>query len=224
MRKIFALASVCSLATIVPASPGIAQIADGSFETQAPAEIGANAGYCYGGAAPACTGVNTPWETFSGGGFQEETNVAWPGTPTPAGSYYAFIQNGGSVNQQFTAAASGMFVLDFLEAGRDNPNFSGDQFYEVLLNGSSIYNGATTSGQPFTAITTNPFELVLGDLYSLSFHGLTFSGDQTAYIDDVRLSIAAIPEPSSWAMMLLGFGAVGFAMRGRRRGAIPQLA
>lgn len=34
---------------------------------------------------------------------------------------------------------------------------------------------------------------------------------------------AAVPEPSSWAMMLMGFGAMGVAMRRRRRGhALPQ--
>jgi hypothetical protein len=29
--------------------------------------------------------------------------------------------------------------------------------------------------------------------------------------------MAAVPEPGTWAMMLLGFGAIGFSMR-RRRG------
>jgi hypothetical protein len=28
-------------------------------------------------------------------------------------------------------------------------------------------------------------------------------------------SVAAVPEPASWAMMLLGFGAIGFALRRR---------
>lgn len=216
MKKLLPLAAL-SLA-VVP-FPSLAQIADGGFETQAPAEIGGNPGYCYdndGGAGPQCTHVGTPWEVFGGGGFQKEDNAAWPGTPTPDGEYYAFIQNGGSVNQQFTAAASGMFVLDFLEAGRNDANFSGNQLYEVLLNGSPIFSGSTTSGQPFTAVTTDPFALIMGNLYSLSFHGMTLEGDQTAFIDDVRLSSAAIPEPSTWAMLLLGLGAVGFVMRRRR--------
>jgi PEP-CTERM motif-containing protein len=223
--KLFALAGIFSVAAVLPAVPSAANILDGSFEVQAPAEIGANPGYCYG-PGPTCTGVNTPWESFDGGGFQLETNVAWPGTPTPAGDYYAFIQNGGSVNQAFTAAATGTFVIEFLEAGRNNPNFSGNQLYEVLLNGSPIFSGSTVSGQPFTAVTTDPFELILGQNYSLSFHGLTFEGDQTAYIDDVRLTAAAaIPEPSTWALLLLGFGAVGLAMRRRGIGsASPRLA
>lgn len=35
---------------------------------------------------------------------------------------------------------------------------------------------------------------------------------------------AAVPEPATWAMMLLGFGAIGFAMRRRRQPALLQLA
>ena len=37
---------------------------------------------------------------------------------------------------------------------------------------------------------------------------------------------AAVPEPATWAMMLVGFGAVGFAMRRRKseRGAVPLAA
>ena len=39
-------------------------------------------------------------------------------------------------------------------------------------------------------------------------------------------SQSAVPEPSTWAMMLIGFGAVGYGMRRRRRSAIglPQRA
>jgi hypothetical protein len=38
------------------------------------------------------------------------------------------------------------------------------------------------------------------------------------------IAFAAIPEPASWAMMLFGFGAVGFAMRRRRRPVLAQIA
>jgi hypothetical protein len=35
---------------------------------------------------------------------------------------------------------------------------------------------------------------------------------------------SAVPEPATWGMMLLGFGAVGFAMRRRQRPALAQIA
>lgn len=34
----------------------------------------------------------------------------------------------------------------------------------------------------------------------------------------------AVPEPSTWAMMLFGFGATGFAMRRSRKAKLPQMA
>ncbi len=33
-----------------------------------------------------------------------------------------------------------------------------------------------------------------------------------------------VPEPATWAMMLMGFGATGFALRRRRKDALPQIA
>ena len=34
----------------------------------------------------------------------------------------------------------------------------------------------------------------------------------------------AVPEPGTWAMMLLGFGAIGFSLRGRRSRQVAQVA
>jgi len=229
MRSSFVLGTLFVLCAAAPISPSLGQIADGSFETQAPAEIGANPGYCYGngggGGAFECTDGNSPWFAASGGGYQIETNSAWPGTPTPDGSYYAFIQNGGSVNQQFTATDTGMFMINFLVAGRDGTVMPGNEAYEVLLDGNPIFTDSTTTAQPFTSRTTNPFSLIAGNLYSLSFHGLNLTGgDNTAYIDAVSLVPAGVPEPSSWAMMLLGFAAIGIAARGKRSTDLAQLA
>ena len=36
--------------------------------------------------------------------------------------------------------------------------------------------------------------------------------------------IPAVPEPATWAMLLVGFGAIGFSMRRRRALALPQMA
>lgn len=38
--------------------------------------------------------------------------------------------------------------------------------------------------------------------------------------DEIAASVSGVPEPSTWAMMILGFGLVGFMLRnGRRQGA-----
>jgi PEP-CTERM motif len=53
--------------------------------------------------------------------------------------------------------------------------------------------------------------------------GNTGTGDnQGPILDNVSLSIAAVPEPTTWAMMILGFGVIGGALR-RRRNPVAQL-
>ena len=46
--------------------------------------------------------------------------------------------------------------------------------------------------------------------------------DQIQY--GLLAQVAGVPEPGTWAMMLLGFGAVGFAMRRRRTPQLAQVA
>lgn len=50
------------------------------------------------------------------------------------------------------------------------------------------------------------------------------SGGDGAYSGTLAFSVSAIPEPASWAMMLLGFGAAGYALRRRRSEFLPQIA
>lgn len=63
-----------------------------------------------------------------------------------------------------------------------------------------------------------------GTAYSIDFGGTAgFTG-----FDNITFGSAtagAVPEPSTWAMMLIGFGAVGFSMRRRRKSdAVAQFA
>jgi hypothetical protein len=44
-------------------------------------------------------------------------------------------------------------------------------------------------------------------------YGFEFNGGDAGHF---TLSYAAIPEPATWGMMLLGFGAIGFASRRRQ--------
>jgi len=51
--------------------------------------------------------------------------------------------------------------------------------------------------------------------------GLRFSSTSNAFeFDNVNVVTAGVPEPASWALMLGGFGAIGFAMRSRRKAAL----
>ena len=56
--------------------------------------------------------------------------------------------------------------------------------------------------------------------------GFQMSSGQNAFeIDNIALTTGGVPEPSTWAMMLLGFGAIGFTIRRRKSAnALTQLA
>jgi len=68
---------------------------------------------------------------------------------------------------------------------------------------------ATATG---TLFETNAVHIALNN-YSLA--GKLLTGSVT--LGHSQAEVSGVPEPGTWATMLLGFGAVGFAMRGRRR-------
>jgi PEP-CTERM motif len=202
-------------------------LADGGFETQGTT----TSNYCYfglsaGGNAPCGAGA---WYggPVNGGGLQFESNGAWPGQPSPDGTRYAFVQTGGSINQNFTPTQTGDYLLTWIDAGRPAGCCGGNQDYFVTIGDGTnlspiLFLGSTTTNQAWTAQTADfAVNLLAGTNYILTFQGLVTTSDQTSFIDAVSLDLAptnAVPEPASWAMMLGGFGLIGAAMR-RRTGA-----
>lgn len=68
----------------------------------------------------------------------------------------------------------------------------------------------------FFFIPATAGNLVFG--FRSEFFGAPPVGDNVGVIlDNVSLSIAAVPEPASWAMLITGFGLTGWAMRRRNR-------
>ncbi len=65
----------------------------------------------------------------------------------------------------------------------------------------------------------NTANLTTVPLSGAMFYKITFSGagDNVGSRYDGNLSSTSVPEPTTWALMLAGFGAVGFAMRSRRK-------
>jgi len=77
-----------------------------------------------------------------------------------------------------------------------------------------------------TSANTNPLvTFVFGGSDIGLIGGMQLTSQQNAFeIDNIGV-ISGVPEPSTWAMMLLGFGAVGLAVRRRRSSkALTQLA
>lgn len=87
-------------------------------------------------------------------------------------------------------------------------------------------------GNLIASLLADPDNTDVNEDYDLS--GLFLdAGTYTLHITGTRggnsqysggIAFAAVPEPATWAMLLLGFGAVGFAMRRRRSPALVQIA
>lgn len=69
---------------------------------------------------------------------------------------------------------------------------------------------AADGPQLFTGTATNP-------TFSLGTFALTENGGRGTYSLTIAAAPPAVPEPATWAMMVLGFGAIGVAMRAKTR-------
>lgn len=110
----------------------------------------------------------------------------------------------------FASAVSGTY-------GSESTNF-GSQNYGSFTAQPGLF--LTISGiVPSYAMTDFEFYFIASNAGSVNFNFEDLGNDNVGVvIDDVSLSIGAVPEPSAWALMILGFGAVGAAARRRAAG------
>lgn len=135
--------------------------------------------------------------------------AAQPGTGGPA-PFFAVL-GGGTATFTFDQAV-GTFGFDFGSADAYNSltlNFvdgTSESFTGEALNAAYIANG----NQSF--IGTN------GRLTFSSFDNritsVTFGSDSNSFEFD-NIGIGAVPEPGTWALFILGFGAIGASLRRR---------
>jgi len=162
--------------------------------------------------------------TLTGALVNASGSSAWYGSQAPAGyggDQFVALQSTSTLSQTFTSPKSSG-QLEWLSGGRpDFGSYGGDQSYQVWLNNTDLGTFSTTSGQAFHEYDFGVTGLNVGS-NTLTFVGLS-TGDNTAFIDNVFL--AAVPEPATWAMMLLGVGMIGGGLRmARRKHATSLLA
>jgi hypothetical protein len=206
----FLVAAILACAAASPASANL--ILNGGFEAPTTAT------YTY------LTGLNNDW-TYAGSGVINSTGgSAWFGGSPPSdssGSQFAFLQGAGSfISQTFSVLTAGDYSISWMDAGRPDIYGGccrGDQTYQVSLNSTIIGTYSTVTGVGFDKQFANLGNLS-GGSYTLTFLGLSTTqstSDETAFIDGVNIS--AVPEPATWAMMIIGFVGTGLMAYRRRR-------
>lgn len=124
----------------------------------------------------------------------------------------------------FNVALEDNALFDWIElslAGTGTVSFSllDDSGTTFTSDAMGAFAYALTNGQNKFA-----FQAINGQsIAALSF---TVTGGGVETVKQVRIGPAAaiVPEPTTWAMMLLGFGAVGYSMRRRRTAVLAQIA
>ena len=193
MKKL-SLAALGLVATVTVAAPASAQelVTNGGFET----------------------GSFSGWTQFVNTGFTNVStqNIATGGTAA-AGTYNANfgpVGSTGGIFQNLATVAGRTYNIAFTLAGAN----SGPNSFLATFGGTTLRSTANTG-----AFGNTVFSYAVAATGASSELRFTFQHDPSYFtLDGVSVTAAAaVPEPATWGLMILGFGAVGGAMRSRRR-------
>ena len=161
------------------------------------------------------------WTAGAGtAGIEIQNNVA--GAPAPdGGAQFVELDSNSNSSMYYTLAAGGSYTMSFLYSPRPNVGSAS--------NGITLYVGGTELNPPGEitgvggsstnwALHTVNFTANAGD--QVMFWATGTSDSLGGYLDNITIS--AVPEPATWAMMIAGFGMAGAAIR--RRHAIKAIA
>jgi len=153
------------------------------------------------------TGINTPVTSAT---LSFNYPNGWNSGAPITVSFYDYT---GSISA-LTGGTGGLAAFNDLGSGTFYGSTTislGTTSFSLLLNAAALSAISGAAGGSFA----------IGGTIS-GAEGETFLGGNTLDAPPVTLAlrapaVAAVPEPATWAMMLVGFGVVGFSLRRRRR-------
>ena len=136
----------------------------------------------------------------------------------------SFAFNDPSVGTAVSGTSSG---FNFLTGGLNSSGCNGNGNFFCFDNTSYVFApsaaGALALNFAVTSDTTGSWTNYAGD-FKINWTGNQNNYDLVSQV--IQSRPPAVPEPATWAMMLVGFGGIGMAMRRkqRRNGALMQVA
>ncbi|MBO9582154.1 MAG: PEP-CTERM sorting domain-containing protein [Sphingobium sp.] len=158
-------------------------------------------------AAPAMAGA----ATFPIGSSNFFITSGTPFTPSITASFFNGFQTSTSFDDSFTftipqnGVGSGSISTSFSSGSENKLTIS-----SLFVNGISYALTTTASGQ---SATIGNIPIKFGVLNTIRVVGST--NGSGVYSGTATFAALPVPEPSVWAMMIIGFGAVGMAFRRR---------
>ena len=174
-------------------------------------------------AAPAKAELVTYALSFSDGGSGTLT-LTLPTGPIPTGDYNLFPGSTDTISaSEFTSltVSDDGYTFAFAGFGSKSGNLAGLEIANTLFKGINVaQNGAQSAQNPnvFLSLDGNPIAPGQFQIEGIGGSTVNIQGTFTA----AAPIIAPVPEPSTWAMMILGFMGVGFVAY-RRKQSGPSL-
>lgn len=127
-----------------------------------------------------------------------------------------------AINDNFTFTLGGGPALLDSQVSTILLNGSQDiNFRSITLDGTYAFVKTSFDDMPETWALTAPV-LIGNGAHTINVMGLLL-GPTGSYAGTINVQ-APVPEAKTWMMMLLGFGAMGFAIRRQRQSGLAQLA
>lgn len=220
MQKILAAAAFAALTLASPASAATV-VFDETFEN-----VSNGSGGTIGATGSGFTFVNSAGPWTAGPGANRGIELQWGNVAgAPAGNggrVFVELDTNGNSSMFYRLGSSGLYTLDFLFSPRPNVT-SLSNIVELWLDSTRLatFTGPVSGRNSTTAWTqqTVGFSGFAGQ--NLIFRAAGTGDSLGGYIDNTKLTLnSAVPEPGTWMLMILGMGAVGFAMRRRPKTAV----
>lgn len=203
MRQVNLLFATAALLALASSTQAAELIANGGFEN---------------GAYTVALNDRVPVDWTPNTAFANDTHYAAVYTDVPhSGTNYLVIGNNDdqpvdSLSQSFSDVAGATYTASYWAfVGRaGDPN----AFLSVSIDGAPL----STLDDTVNSYQLNTFTFIGTGHDTLAISART--NPNVWHVDDVSVLGAApggVPEPTSWALMLVGFGGLGAALRGSRR-------
>ena len=140
-----------------------------------------------------------------------ENNATYVEAVTGSFTYDSVTNTASSVNIALTGGVNVNFLYSFSSFGNDSKDFG------VSAAGANNSNGILAYLQFTKALDGVSTLAPLTGSAVYNTHGNLFGRSATGGV-----GVSAVPEPAAWALMLVGFGGLGGALRLKRRSTLVE--